>query len=257
MSNPPASRRRARIVVREDVTIANEEAGSSQRRRKDTWTYACDTLPYEAGFRPHLYVDNSERSLERKGTCKREQADLIVVESPVQGDNDGVCVEKVTRSSSKMMKKLAGVKTSRFWGIKSRKIRSGRKTIGSSCLSVDGLPSPFLGSDQETTRPSHSMPSTPGPTFKAPAKKRFSVRPLSLFLLPKPRVDFVEGHPYEDLSILDESFEPIGPHVEEAENGSSQLPSFFPAKKDMDVKNRRRKSWFNLASSSSGLDRLR
>jgi len=248
-SNPPASRRNGRVVVREHIHVE----GQNTRMRKDTWTYGCEILPYSAGFRPHLYIDNSERSVSRKKSIAGQDTDdRVEVVSP-SAEDEGV---RVFRSPAKLMKKLVGGgKVSRFLGLRGAKKNRGRKGgKGTTRIPPTSIVSPFLGSVEVIA---DDLP--PPTTHKAGrVNKKFSVpRPLSMFLVPKPRVELLDrGRHSDNLGLLDESFEAITNPGEEAENGlimSSELPSFFPAKKDMDAKNRRRKSWFNLTSSSSGL----
>jgi len=144
---------------------------------------------------------------------------------------------------------------SRFLGLRGTKKKRGSKGRKEAIrLSPTSAVPPFHGSEEVAT---DDLP--PPTTHKAGrGNKKFTVpRPLSMFLVPKPRVELLDqGRHHDNLDVLDESFEAITNPREEAENGlnlSSELPSFFPVKKEMDAKNRRRKSWFNLTSSSSGL----
>jgi hypothetical protein len=108
----------------------------------------------------------------------------------------------------------------------------------------------YYGSDDGTATERRSPVTTPK-LGRDRTSKRFSLpRPLSLFVVPRPKMELI-GTSYQEPCLIEESFEAVVPPIPSSSAGRScNIPSHSPIEtsrdKAIDVKNRRKRSWFNI-----------
>ena len=81
--NPSPRRPTARIEVQSDAFRLDRRG----RARRESFTYACKALPYDAGLRPHAYVDNREYTIHGKNHLEALAEDLYAMEEFMEEDH--------------------------------------------------------------------------------------------------------------------------------------------------------------------------
>jgi hypothetical protein len=274
--NPLATNRRAGVIIR-DRSYMTDSDDTRQGSGRHPWTYTYKTLPYEAGLRPHAYVDNSETPLGGKRGFGVNGHRGITGGVGKRASDEGKDSKKPP-PPSKLKKLIRGSSISRllnFHVTRKKLLREEKENMpvpaSSSPKERPNFTSPgqerrvtptslHRGSDDGTAT-AKASPSTPKPGARG--SKRFSLpRHLSLFVVPKPRMNLVESPTIrpEDSPPLDERLQALRSSARpnagfssvertgEARVGASQASVSPPMK----VKNRRRKSWFNLSSPNVG-----
>ena len=239
--NPSPRRRTVRIEVRNNVF----QQGAI---RQESFTYACKSLPYDAGFRPHAYVDNREYTTHGKHHLEAMEEDLDTMEESMEEDH---VTEKSKRptifrmlTKGKRMPKFVAFGLLRFQKISKRFptqscVPDPRFPAASPSVSNFADRSPHLDNPNyfPTSPPSSPLPSYPTVDKKkhrALFKKSWS-DPLSMFVVPRPKVEGkVVPSPKELPTCLpaDENLSPLkSPQMRNAEipqtdvHGKSYGPS--------------------------------
>ena len=235
--NPSPRRRTARIEVQSDVF----QLDGHGVMRPETFTYACKSLPYDAGLRPHAYVDNHEYTTNGKNRLETLAEDLYAMEGFMEED---YVVGGPNRPP--IFRKLAGGKRiSKFMALKLR--ITPKQFSAHSCVTDPQFPttfSPVNFTDRNPVTANHPndpscppllSPSSPPPYSPTPNQKRpralFKMawpgpRPLSMFLIPKPKVEGkVAPSPKELPTCLpaEENPPPLSPHTSPRMR-SAQIP---------------------------------
>ena len=199
--NPSPRRRTVRIEVRNDVL----QQGAI---RQESYTYACKSLPYDAGFRPHAYVDNREHATRDKHHLEAMGEGLYTVEESMEGE------DHVTSRSPRMaiFRKLGGKRLSKLMAFSPFGFQKNPKRFSTqSCAPNSHSPTVFSPASSFAERgpltanhPNNPNcipippPPTPQPSYpipdderpRTPTKKTWSgSRLLSVFVVPKPKVE--------------------------------------------------------------------
>ena len=196
--NPAPRRPTVRIVVRNNVLEAHGERAT----RRESFTYTCESLPYDAGLQPHTYVDNHQRTIQGKHHLQALEEDLcatdeFVAEDPVVGRSKRSTILR-RLAEGKMVSKLIA-----FGPLKSTNPQN-RFSVDSKPPAVFSLTAGFAGRNPGTaTHPNHSdyspslTPFSPPPTYTTSNKKRHHTtfqkswsgpRSLSIFAVPKTEI---------------------------------------------------------------------
>ena len=197
--NPSPRRRTVRIEVRNDVL----QQGAI---RQESYTYACKSLPYDAGFRPHAYVDNREHATRGKHRMEATADDFHAMEEFMEEE------DHVMDTSKRMaiFRYLVGKRLSKLITSGSLKFRKNSKRFSAQPCAVDPhSPTIFSSASNFANRspvtanyPNNPncipTPPPPSPPPSYPAldkkgnltKKAWSgPRLLSVFVVPKPKVE--------------------------------------------------------------------
>ncbi|KAF9654372.1 hypothetical protein BDM02DRAFT_79589 [Thelephora ganbajun] len=170
--NPSPRRPTVRIEVLSDVLQSDEQGLITQ----ESFTYACKSLPYDAGFRPHAYVDNHEYTV-----CGKHHLEALADSLCGMGEfmEEGRAMVKSKHST--ILHKLVGGKRM----LKLMTFGPLKLQVTADCPNSSNCP-PTL------------PPSSPPPPYSTPNKKRLRTlfsktwsgpRPLSMFAVPKPGVE--------------------------------------------------------------------
>lgn len=237
--NPSPRRPTARIEVQSDVFQLD-----GQEVMRESFTYACKSLPYDAGLRPHAYVDNHEYPTNGKHRLEGLAEDLYTMEEFTE--EDYVTGEP---NHPTIFRKLArGRRISKLVALNPLKFRKTPKQWSlHSCATNQQSPAPFssvnfanrnpvtANHSNNTNHPLHPPPSSPPPYSPISNQKRSRAlfkmiwsgpRPLSMFLAPKPKIEGkVIPSPKELPMYLppDENPPPISPHTS-PQMRSAQIP---------------------------------
>jgi len=191
--NPSPRRPTARIEVRNEVL----EHGAI---RQESFTYACKSLPYNAGFRPHVYVDNREHTTHGKNHPEVMTNGSHDMEESVEED---YVTGKSKRST--IFRKLAeGKRISKLLRFR----KTPKRPFVDPCNSNPQSPAAFYSASNLADRSSVTAddtdhfptppPSSPPPPYPIHDKKRDHTifgktwsrpRSLSIFVVPKPKVE--------------------------------------------------------------------
>ena len=200
--HPSPRRRTVRIEVR---TNALQEGAI----RRESFTYACKSLPYDAGLRPHAYVDNHEHTIHGKHHLEAMEEDLYATEEFTEEEDHVIGKSKrptIFRKlvEGKRLSKLMGLrplkfqKSSKPFSAQSHALEPRSPAVFSSISNfADRTPAIPSDPDNPDTLPTPSPPSPPlfHPT---PENKKHhflfknswsNPRSLSLFFVPKPKVE--------------------------------------------------------------------
>ena len=231
--NPAPRRPTVRIEVRNNVF----EARGTGTMGRETFTYACESLPYDAGFRPHAYVDNHEYTTHGKHHLEALAEDLYAAGDFMEEEN--YATDKSRRPTifrrlvgGKKISKLMAFGPLRFqkpshrFSVDSRAGNAQPSALSSSMANVaDRNPGTF-GTVNPPNPSDHSPPlttSSPPPPYTIPHKKKhrnmFSKtwtgpRPLSMFVIPKPGVEGKLAPSPKELPMclpVDENPRPLSP----------------------------------------------
>ena len=226
--NPSPRRPTARIEVQSDVFQMDGQGVM----RQESFTYACKSLPYDAGLQPHAYVDNHEYSTHGKHHLEALAEDLYTTEEFTEEDcvmgepNRPTIFRKIVEG--KRVSKLVALshlkfrKTPRRGPVHSRVSDSQSPTAFSSIDFPNRSPVTANYPDSPNGLPSLSL-SSPPPPSPIPKKNHTlfrmvwpGPRPLSMFVIPKPKVEGkVMPSPKELPMCLpaDENPPPLSPHM--------------------------------------------
>ena len=203
--NPSPRRPTVRIEVRNDV-LRPEEQGAI---RRESFTYACKSLPYDAGFRPHAYVDNHESATHGKHHLEALEEDLYTMEEFME-EEDHVRADKPKRPT--IFRKLVGGKRmSKLMALGPLMFHKTPKTFSVHPCSADPQSLAAFSSmrnfaDRSPVTTNHPdgpnyppiLPPSSPPSSPIPNKKRTrdifrktwsGSQPLSMFVVPKPKVE--------------------------------------------------------------------
>jgi len=202
--NPSPRRPTVRIEVRNNVLRPGEQVVI----RQESFTYACKSLPYDAGFRPHAYVDNHEYTTHGKHRPESLVEDLYAMEESMEGDH----VMDKSEHPTIFRKFVGGKRMSKLLALGPLKSQKTPKRSSAHSCTTHLLPSVVLPSVRSSAdrslvtadypdgsnRPPTLSPSSPSPSFPISNKTRTRAlfrktwsgpRPLSIFVVPKPRVE--------------------------------------------------------------------
>lgn len=189
--NPSPRRPTVRIEVRNNVL----RQGTT---RQESFTYTCKALPYDAGFRPHAYVDNHEHTIHSKNR---------VEVNAMEGED---CITGGLKLPAVFRKLVGGKRMSKLMAFSPPKLHRTPKQSPDpqspdASSAVSNPVTTNHPNDQAPTQPSVNgnclpppLPSSPPPSYPVPDKKRhrallrktwFGSRPLFIFVIPKPRVE--------------------------------------------------------------------
>jgi hypothetical protein len=202
--NPSPRRRTARIEVLSDVFQRDEQG----MMRRETFTYACNSLPYDAGLRPHAYVDNHEHTVHGKHHLETLAEELYTMEEFMEEDHAigeskrPTIFQKLVEG--KRMSKLIAFnplkfqKTPKRYSIRSYITEPESPVIVSSAASFVSH-SPVTVNYPNGSNRAPSLPPSPSPSSspipnKIKPRGLFRMtwpgpRPLSMFVAPKPKVE--------------------------------------------------------------------
>ena len=197
--NPSPRRRTVRIEVRNDVL---QQGAIIQ----ESYTYACKSLPYDAGFRPHAYVDNREHATHGKNHLEAMAEDLCAMAEFMEEEDHVTSRSK----SPAIFRKLGGKRLSKLMTFGPLKFKQNSKRFSTqSCAPNPHSPAVFSSVSNFANRspvtanypntsnciPTTSSPSPP-PSYPIPDKKSTSTkkiwsgpRLLSIFVVPKPKIE--------------------------------------------------------------------
>lgn len=204
---------------------------------RETFTYACESLPYDAGFRPHAYVDNHEHTTHGKHHLEALAEDQYAMDDFMEEEDHAT--DKLRRPTifrrlveGKKISKLIAFGSLRFQkpshrsSVDSRAGNSQSAALSSSMTNIGNCnPGPF-GTDNppNPSDPSPSLTtSSPPPPYTIPHKKKYrnmfsktwtGPRPLSMFVIPKPGVEGKLVPSPKELPMclpVDESPRPLSP----------------------------------------------
>jgi len=202
--NPSPRRPTARIEVQSDSFRLDRHG----RARRESFTYACKALPYDAGLRPHAYVDNHEYTIHGKNHLEALAEDLYAMEEFMEGDHVTTESKRPTIFRKfverKRISKLVTLGPIKFR--KAPKRRSVRShTADPQSPTASSSVENFADRNPVTTNypvnfncPSPLTPSSLSSPSPVPNKKRLRTpfrmtwpgpSPLSMFVLPKPTVE--------------------------------------------------------------------
>lgn len=198
--NPSPRRRTVRIEVRNNVL----QQGTI---RQESYTYACKSLPYDAGFRPHAYVDNREHATHGKHRLEATTEDFSTMEESMEEEGHVTSRSKLPT----IFRKLGGKELPKLMAFGPLKFKKNSKRLSTqSCGPNPHSPAVFSVSNIADRSPATTSypnypnctpippppsrpPSYPIPDKKrprSPAKKtRSDSRLLSVFVIPKPKVE--------------------------------------------------------------------
>jgi len=202
--NPSPRRPTVRIEVRNNVL----QPGEQGLIRQESFTYACKSLPYDAGFRPHAYVDNHEFTTHGKHRPEALLEDLYAMEESTEGDQ----VMGKSESPTIFHKFVGGKRMSKLLALGPLKFQKTPKRFSAHSCVTDPRPSVAFSSVRNFTDrslvitdnpndpdcPPTLPPLSPSPSPLIPNKKGTRAlfrrtwsgpRPLSIFVVPKPRVE--------------------------------------------------------------------
>ena len=196
----PAPRRpTVRIEVRNNVFPAQ----GRETMGRESFTYACESLPYDAGLRPHAYVDNHEHTTNGKHQLEALAEDFYVVDEFMEEDH----IANKSKRPTIFQKLVEGKKMSKLMTLGPLKFQKppGRFSVDSCATNSQ---SPAVSSMEDFTdrdpqisnhlnRPNYTPipPTSQPPPYTVPDKKKHRVmfrktwsgpRPLSMFAIPKP-----------------------------------------------------------------------
>jgi hypothetical protein len=194
--NPSPRRRTVRIEVRNNVL----QEGAL---RQESYTYACKSLPYDAGFRPHAYVDNREHAAHDKHHSEARTEDFYAMEECMEQE------DHVTGRSKRpaIFRNLEGKRLSKLIAFGPLKFQKKSKRFSTQpCVPSFHPPAVFSSAPNFADRspvtanyPNNpnciTTPPPPPPYLIAdkkstPTKKAWSSpRLLSVFVVPKPKVE--------------------------------------------------------------------
>ena len=200
--HPSPRRRTVRIEVR---TNAPQQGAIGQ----ESFTYACKSLPYDAGLRPHAYVDNHEQTIHGKHQLEAMEEDLYAMEEFTEEEDHVMGKSKRPTIFRKLVEgrglsKLMGLrplkfqKSSKRFSAQSHAPEPQSPAVFSSVLNfADYTPAVPNDPDNPDTLPTPPPPSPPL-FYPTPENKRHPLhfknywpnpRSLSLFFVPKPKVE--------------------------------------------------------------------
>ena len=202
--NPSPRRPTARIEVQSDAYRLDRQG----RARRESFTYACKALPYDAGLRPHAYVDNREYTIHGKNHLEALAEDLYAMEEFMEEDH----VMDESKRPTIFQKFVERKVISKLVTLDPIKFRKIPKRYSDHSYATDHRPPTasssvenFVDRNPVTTNypdnfncPSPLPPSLPPPSSPIPNKKRLRTpfrmswsgpRPLSMFVVPKPTVE--------------------------------------------------------------------
>ena len=202
--NPAPRRPTARVEVRNTILPAHGEG----TMRQESFTYACESLSYDAGFRPHAYVDNQEHTTHDKHRLEALAEDLYAMDEFAE---EGHVADKSKRPTifrrlveGKRISKLIAFSPLKFqkpsnrFSVDSRATNSQPLTVSSSITKFANCNSGTSNHPNRPDRPPSLTPSSPPPPYTILHKKRHrstfrktwsGPRPLSMFVIPKPGVE--------------------------------------------------------------------
>ena len=202
--NPSPRRQTARIEVQSDAFRLDRQG----RVRRESFTYACKALPYDAGLRPHAYVDNREYTIHGKNHLEALAEDLYAMEEFMEEDHitgeskrPTVFRKLVERKRISKLVTLGPIKfrkISKRYSVHSRATEPQSPTASSSVENFVDRNPVTANSPNNPNCPPPLPPSSPPPPSHIPNKKRPRAlsrmtwpgpRPLSMFLIPKPTVE--------------------------------------------------------------------
>ena len=195
--HPSPRRSTARIEVRNDGL---GQGGTGQ----ESFTYACKSLPYNAGFRPHAFVDNREHTIHSKHHLEALAEGLHDLEEPIE--------DHVTGKSKRraIFRKLVGGKgISKLMALGQLKFPKTPKRPSvdpcnpnpQSSAAFYSISNPAGRSSLTTDDPNcfpTPLPSSPPPSYPTLDKNkdrtffektRSGSQSLSMFVVPKPKVE--------------------------------------------------------------------
>ena len=198
--NPSPQRPTVRIEVRNDVF----RRGAI---RRESFTYACKSLPYDAGFRPHAYVDNHEHTGNDKHADRLDATaeDSYAMEGFMEEEDHVIDKSKRSKIFRKLMEGKRMSKLMTFGSLKSQK--TPKQSSALSCVPDPQFPDAFPSVSNFAGRTSVTIdhpnnpnsiptppPSSPPPSYPIPDRKKHralfrKTRTLSIFVIPKPKVE--------------------------------------------------------------------
>jgi len=200
--NPSPRRPTARIEVQNDTFRLDRQG----RTRRESFTYACKALPYDAGLRPHAYVDNREYTIHGKNHLEALAEDLYTMEEfmedHVMGESKRPTIFRklVERKRISKLVTLGPIKfrtTPKRHSLHSRATDPQSPTASSSVENFVDRNPVTANYPNNPNRPS-PLPPPSSPPPSSPIKKRpralfrmswSGPRPLSMFVVPKPTVE--------------------------------------------------------------------
>jgi len=195
--NPSPRRPTARIEVQSDAFRLDRQG----RARRESFTYACKALPYDAGLRPHAYVDNREYTIHGKNHLETLAEDLYAMEEFMEEDHVMGESKRPTTFRKLVISKLVTLgpikfrKTPKRYAVHSHTADPQSPTASSSVENfVDRNPVTTDYPDNFNC-PSPLPSSSPSPipnkkSLRTPFRMTWpGPRPLSMFVVPKPTVE--------------------------------------------------------------------
>jgi len=203
--NPSPRRPTVRIEVRNNVLQLDDQRVMGQ----ESFTYACKSLPYDAGFRPHAYVDNHEYTIHGKHHLEALAEDLYAAEEFMEEEDYVMDKSKRPKVFRKLME---GKRMSKLMALGPLKFQKTPKQFSAhSCVTSSQSPALLFSAnladrntvtadypDSPNRPPTLPSSSPPPPSSLIPNKKKHRAlfrmawsgsRPLSMFMIPKPRVE--------------------------------------------------------------------
>jgi hypothetical protein len=175
----PAPRRPLiRLEVRNDMRRVNGQRTTA----RESFAYACETLPYNAGLQPHAYVDNHKYATRGKDNIAE---DLYTMDECTEEEDHGVGKSKspeifrrLARKKKKVSKMIAlrlpnSRKPSTLPPVESHPPNS-QPPVMSSMANLMGH---YPGNANRPTRPNHpSPPTSPPPPYATIAHQPTNIR---------------------------------------------------------------------------------
>jgi hypothetical protein len=201
--NPAPRRPTVRVEVRSNVLQSHGEGTMGQ----ESFSYACESLPYDAGLRPHAYVDNQEHTTHGKHHLEAITEDVRSMDEFMEDH-----VADKSKRPTIFRRLVQGKKISKliaFGPLKSQKppnrfsVDSRATSLQSQAASSSMTNSAYhnSGTSNHSNRPGCSpslTPSSSPPPYAVLPKKRHRAifrrtwsgpRPLSMFVIPKPGIE--------------------------------------------------------------------
>jgi len=199
--NPSPRRRTVRIEVRNNIL----QQGAI---RQESYTYACKSLPYDAGFRPHAYVDNREHATHGKHRLETMTEDFCATGGSTEEEGHVTSRSKLPA----IFRKLGGKGLPKLMAFGPLKFKKNSKRFSTqSCGPNPHSPAVFSSVSNITDRSpvTTNYPNDPNCTPTPPPRSRPSSYPildkkrprsptkktrsgprlLSVFVVPKPKVE--------------------------------------------------------------------